>query len=153
MARILVADDNVILTEIWRDALEDEGHEVVLARSGSEALSMLNTYDFDLVLTDMNMPSGGGITVTTGHKDRNTNIPIVIISGDPVILSSGLLNKMGRLGATEVAFKPLEIDKLKEIVERCLKQRLETPVSERFRQLIEAVGRWKSQDRAGDTCG
>lgn len=152
MARILIADDNVVLTEIWRDSLEGEGHEITLARSGSEALSLLDRYEFDLVLTDMNMPSGGGISVTTAKKDLNAGIPIVVISGDPVILASGLLPKMLRLGATEVAFKPLKPEELIDIVGRCLDRRFDMPVSQRFRKLFEAVGSWKAQSHAGNGC-
>ncbi len=56
MSRVLVADDEPAIRKVVRDAFEREGHEVVAAIDGQEALERFEEGGFDLVVTDLAMP-------------------------------------------------------------------------------------------------
>ncbi|MBD8482748.1 ATP-binding protein [Pseudomonas coleopterorum] len=74
---LLVAEDNMINQLILRDQLEELGCTVVLARDGVEALSLWQDADFDIVLTDVNMPRMNGYQLTEQLRRRGSTIPIV----------------------------------------------------------------------------
>ena len=61
MSRVLVADDEPAIRKVVRDAFEREGHEVVAAIDGQEALERFEEGGFDLVVTDLAMPNLGGL--------------------------------------------------------------------------------------------
>lgn len=67
--RVLVAEDVEEVRLTARRLLEAQGHEVTEARTGSEALSILNRRDFDVILMDVVMPDIDGIEVTRRFRD------------------------------------------------------------------------------------
>ncbi len=64
MARILVVDDSASMRQMVAFTLKGAGHEVVEKNDGVEALASAKAVDFDLVITDVNMPNMDGITLT-----------------------------------------------------------------------------------------
>ncbi|MBI6853142.1 response regulator [Pseudomonas cichorii] len=74
---LLVAEDNMINQLILRDQLEELGCTVVLARDGVEALSLWNDTDFDIILTDVNMPRMNGYELTEQLRNLGCSAPIV----------------------------------------------------------------------------
>ncbi|WP_407312655.1 ATP-binding protein [Pseudomonas sp. nanlin1] len=74
---LLVAEDNLINQLILRDQLEELGCTVVLARDGVEALSLWQEADFDIVLTDINMPRMNGYQLTEQLRRLGCSLPIV----------------------------------------------------------------------------
>ena len=56
MARILYVDDNIELTRLVQDCLEDEGYEVLIANDGEEGLGSVITERPDMVILDVMMP-------------------------------------------------------------------------------------------------
>jgi|ERR1700691_285687 CheY-like chemotaxis protein len=78
---ILCVDDEEIPRTLRKLVLEKKGYEVVAARSGKEALELLATRHFDLVLTDQMMPGMEGTELTRQIKSAAPDLPVVIISG------------------------------------------------------------------------
>ncbi|AIZ34357.1 ATP-binding protein [Pseudomonas parafulva] len=74
---LLVAEDNIINQLILRDQLEELGCTVVLACDGVEALALWQDADFDLVLTDVNMPRMNGYQLTERLRQQGCSVPIV----------------------------------------------------------------------------
>ncbi|WP_411383703.1 ATP-binding protein [Pseudomonas sp. L7] len=74
---LLVAEDNMINQLILRDQLEELGCTVVLARDGVEALALWQDADFDIVLTDVNMPRMNGYQLTGELRARGCSVPII----------------------------------------------------------------------------
>ncbi|MCO8162952.1 ATP-binding protein [Pseudomonas sp. 21LCFQ010] len=74
---LLVAEDNLINQLILRDQLEELGCTVVLARDGVEALSLWQEADFDIILTDVNMPRMNGYQLTEQLRRLGCLQPIV----------------------------------------------------------------------------
>jgi CheY-like chemotaxis protein len=80
-AAILCVDDEEIPRTLRKLVLQKQGYEVVAVSSGKEALAILATHHFDLVLTDQMMPGMIGTELTRQIKLAKPAIPVVIISG------------------------------------------------------------------------
>ena len=81
MARILVAEDERALREFVCRALGQDGHTVTSVEDGLEALSVLATGEFDLLLTDIVMPGMDGIALALKVARDNPELPILLMSG------------------------------------------------------------------------
>ena len=68
MANILAADDSPSIQQMVRFTLEAEGHDVVTVGDGSDALEEVKSGQFDLVITDINMPNMNGIEMIEAIK-------------------------------------------------------------------------------------
>ena len=79
MSRILVADDEPAIRKVVRDALEREGHEVVTAVDGREALERFDEGSFDLVVTDLAMPHVDGLELVKEVR-RRSPLPILVLT-------------------------------------------------------------------------
>jgi adenylate cyclase len=81
-SRILVADDNASNRDVLARRLTREGHQVVTAENGAQALALCESETFDLILLDLIMPEIGGFEVLQRLKasERNRHIPVIVIS-------------------------------------------------------------------------
>lgn len=84
--KILVIEDDESMREILTILLQEEGYEVETARDGQEAILILGKQWFDLVITDFNMPEINGIGVIKFIRKRDSNIKIILISGEDMKL-------------------------------------------------------------------
>jgi signal transduction histidine kinase/ActR/RegA family two-component response regulator len=78
---ILVVDDEADVRELLRDILESEGHGVVIASGGREALSLFDSKNFDAVFTDIGMPGMSGWELARAIRERTREIPLAVITG------------------------------------------------------------------------
>jgi len=80
--RILVVEDNDELLDLMSTMLTQSGYQVRCARNGSEAIQMLRSEEFDLLLSDIVMPNGvNGIEVAREARRLNKGIKILLVSG------------------------------------------------------------------------
>ncbi len=97
--RILVVDDEEPLRACLRMMLELDGHRVTEARNGAEALNLLTTAEFDLVITDFEMPVMKGNELALSIKLLAPALPVLMITGserarlDAANPADALLNK------------------------------------------------------------
>lgn len=80
-AVILCVDDEEIPRMLRKLILQKQGYEVVPASSGKEAMELMATRHFDLVLTDQMMPGITGTELTKRVKATTPQMPVIIISG------------------------------------------------------------------------
>ena len=80
-AVILCVDDEDTPRTLRKLVLQRQGYEVIAVSSGKEALAILATRHFDLVLTDQMMPGMVGTELTRQIKLASPTMPVVIISG------------------------------------------------------------------------
>ncbi len=82
--RVLVVDDSPTMRAFVAAALESEGFEVTLAKSGFEALKILPGAAFHLIVTDVNMPDINGLELVRFVRQSQTHkvTPLIIISTD-----------------------------------------------------------------------
>lgn len=79
--RILVVEDEPPLREVLRMMLELEGHQVTEASNGAEGLKLFNLSEFDLVITDFEMPVMQGDQLAVHIKLLAPSVPILMITG------------------------------------------------------------------------
>ena len=113
MGSILLVDDERDLTEACRLTLSLAGHEVTVANDGLEAVKILTTVAFDIVITDLRMPQLDGFTVLrwiVSHKP-NTKVIVMTAFGSPVVSDTAR-----RLGALHCLNKPVSREALVQTV-------------------------------------
>ncbi len=81
METILIVDDEKNYPPVLSAVLEEEGFETLTANSGQNALEILENSDVDLVLTDMKMPRMDGIQLLERIKARDSNLPVIMMTG------------------------------------------------------------------------
>ncbi len=119
-AVVLVAEDDADLRGVLTAALTRNGHRVLQARDGAEALAAIEREPVDLLVLDLVMPNIDGYEVMARLKANSTyaRIPVVVVSGAD--RSSSELRSL-RLGANVYLTKPIEAAALTEEVTRLLK--------------------------------
>ena len=98
--------------------LSHEGHDVSTASNGQEALGQLRIRDFELVITDINMPEMDGLTFLRELKRSYPQIDVIMITAYGEVES--YLEAMG-LGALEYINKPVNYGDLKKIINKVFK--------------------------------
>ncbi len=119
MQKILVVDDEQNIRRMLNRVLSSEGFIVKEAINGLEALKRLEEEDYSLVLLDLKMPGLNGIETLKKIREFDINLPIIMISAYGSI--SEAVEAM-KLGALDYLIKPFDIEELKIIVERAIKQ-------------------------------
>ena len=80
--RVLLVDDDILVSMGAADMLLDLGHSVTEAQSGAHALKLLETDSpFDIVVTDYAMPGMNGFELAQRIKEKNPKLPIVLATG------------------------------------------------------------------------
>jgi len=82
-ATILVVDDEQIIRLLFKETLEELGHRVITAETGSEGLELVKQRDFDLVFLDLKMPGMDGAKLFRRIKTIKPKLPVTIITGYP----------------------------------------------------------------------
>ncbi|MFC5325489.1 ATP-binding protein [Bradyrhizobium oligotrophicum] len=116
---VLVVEDNPEIGEFSTQLLEDLGYRTILARSGTDALRMIddNPGGFDLVLSDVVMPGMDGVTLGQEIRRRLPMIPIVLNSGYSDVLADG-----DRHGFSLI-HKPYSVDELSRVLRQVMAAR------------------------------
>jgi two-component system, NtrC family, response regulator HydG len=117
MARILICDDQEMMRDSLASLLAREGHEVVAAGDGPQALQRIAAGKVDLLITDLKMPKMTGIELLTEAKKLKPELPVVLMTAFATVQTA--VEAM-RLGAYDYIQKPFEGDEIKLLVERTL---------------------------------
>ena len=119
MQTILAVDDSASMRSLVNFVLDEAGFDVVMAEDGQEALEVAQSKEFDLVLTDINMPRMDGIELIKELRQLPTYkfIPLLVLTTE-----SGTEKKMeGKAaGATGWIVKPFQPNQLVSVIERVL---------------------------------
>ena len=84
-SRILIVEDNVTLSQMQKDWLTREGYEVSTAMDAVVARSHIRRTDFDLILSDVRLPEGDGLSLLAWLRKEKPGIPVVIMTEYPRI--------------------------------------------------------------------
>ena len=120
MHSILAVDDSASMRQMVSFTLKNAGYNVVEAVDGQDALEKANTRDFDLVLTDQNMPrmDGLGLSRKLRANPKFKSTPILILTTE----SSDEMKQAGRgAGATGWLVKPFDPVKLIEVIRKVVR--------------------------------
>src|SRR5690349_6233443 len=119
-ARLLVVDDEENLRITTAAILEKEGYAVDTASSGNEAISLLATADYDLVLTDLHMEAGEGLAVLNEIR-RNAPLTISVVLTGFASVESAIAALQE--GAYDYLVKPCDIETMKHTIRRGVEHR------------------------------
>jgi YesN/AraC family two-component response regulator len=114
-SKILVVDDSLD-SRIYVSSILSE-YEVIEAKSGEDALSIIAKENIDLLITDYNMPQMDGFELVSEIKERNYEFPIIIITS---LTSLDKKKKMLRLGIDNYVYKPFFKEELINIINRAI---------------------------------
>jgi EAL domain-containing protein (putative c-di-GMP-specific phosphodiesterase class I)/CheY-like chemotaxis protein len=110
--RVLIVDDEDALRDAYAEMLRDEGYEVETARSSAEAidvLDLLQRSELDLVLSDIQMPGMSGVQLLRAVRERDLDLPVVLITGSPAVDTAA---RAVEYGALRYLVKPVSLDLL-----------------------------------------
>ena len=164
--RLLVVDDEESLRITTAAILENEGYTVDTASSGDEAMALLEQTDYDLVLTDLHMEGGDGLSVLNLIRRQSPLTISVVLTGFASVESAiAALQE----GAYDYLVKPCDIDNMKHTIRRGVEHRrlmlaeqkartdleqlnldLERRIAERTAELTRLNGELAEANRAKD---
>lgn len=121
MASILVIDDESEVRYAIKAVLEDQGHSVAEAETGTEGLVRLESASYDLVICDIIMPDKEGIETIVEIRESLPKQKIVAMSGGGRIKKEDYLAVAAAVGATHTISKPFDAETLTEMVAAILK--------------------------------
>ncbi len=117
MARILICDDQDLIRDSLATIMSRDGHEVVAATDGPQALQRIAAQKFDLLITDLKMPKMTGIELLAEAKKLRPEMPVVLMTAFATVQTA--VEAM-RLGAYDYIQKPFEAEEMKLLVGRTL---------------------------------
>lgn len=117
---VLIAEDNRIMADVLRRALEHGGFRGQIARTGVEAVEACSMSDFDAIVTDYQMPGLNGIEFVKRLRssDRNRTAPVIFVSGKGLELDTEMLRQ--EYDVRKVMFKPFSPRELIGCLHNCL---------------------------------
>jgi len=119
--RILVADDSAATCKQLQELLQDEpGVVVTTAGDGREALEALVERPYSIVITDLKMPKINGMALIEEVQKRRLPVSVIVTTGFGSIADA--VQAM-RLGAADFLTKPIDVDYLRLVVQRALRER------------------------------
>lgn len=119
MAKILVVEDDVELSEVLSEWLKSKGYVAETVSSGEDALQLLNHYGYDLLIFDWELPGVQGINVCEKYRMKGGTTPILFLTGKTDSLSkiTGL-----ETGADDYLCKPFEFRELGARIQALLRR-------------------------------
>ena len=113
--KILIVDDEKNLRQVLKIELAAGGAEVEEAENGLKALELLEKYEYDVVLLDLNMPHLSGIDVLKTMKSLECPSEVIILTANATI--STAVEAM-KIGAYDYLTKPFHVEDLSRVVEK-----------------------------------
>ena len=113
---VLVIEDNELNQKVIQRILKD--YRLQLAQTGEEALELLQTERFDIILTDLHMPGIDGMETTRRIREFDQETPIIMLTADA---DKELPESFSEIGVSDHVLKPYRVAQIHQVVERWLK--------------------------------
>jgi EAL domain-containing protein (putative c-di-GMP-specific phosphodiesterase class I) len=144
MATVLLVDDDHAVRRAYSVTLEKAGHIVEKAGDGEEALERLRSGSFDVIVSDISMPRMGGLQFLRAVRERDLDVPVVLMTGGPELESAV---HAVEYGALRYFTKPVEPAELLEAVRRAAALHGVAKLKRQALELLGADAKWMG-DRA-----
>ncbi len=119
MAVILIANSDHRFSQTLKNVLSAYGHEIVMARTGEEAVQRFEERAPDLVLLDLVLLGLSGLDTLVKLKARAPRLPVVVVTGD---VTAEVENRAREMGVIDVLRKRLSMDVIMQAVNRALQE-------------------------------
>lgn len=117
---VLVIDDEKDFTQLMSEILQKHDYRVSVSNEGMAALDLMDQENYDVVLLDLIMPQVNGLQVLQKIRARDSQIPVVILTGDS---RKNIVNHALELGAYDFINKPVDWGRLEFVLKNALKVR------------------------------
>ncbi|OQY29625.1 MAG: hypothetical protein B6I38_08085 [Anaerolineaceae bacterium 4572_5.1] len=160
MAHILIVDDELSIRITFSEFLRSEDYEVEVAEDADQAMKMLSTEDFDVVVTDIVMPRITGVKLLEAIRKSAPRVQVILMTGEPTVETA---SKAVRADAFDYLTKPISKSELVRTVANAVKvktldderrrlaeenlryqENLEQLVDERTKALQESEGKLRN---------
>ncbi len=119
--RILIADDNETARKLLQQGLSTEpGVEVQTVADGADALRQIQQHHYSIVITDLRMPRLGGMELIAQVEEQRLPVTVIVTTGHGAIDEAVTAI---RRGAYDFLTKPIDLDHLRRVVRRALRER------------------------------
>jgi DNA-binding NtrC family response regulator len=116
--KVLVVDDDENILSAFKDFLKAEGCTMIPARSAEEGMMKIEQQRVSLLITDIRLKHQSGVSFFMRMKTEQPGLPVIVITGFPDLVNE---EDVKAYGADYFFLKPLDIDKLREAVRKCLR--------------------------------
>src|SRR6266436_2569668 len=118
--RILVVDDEPMITDGLRQHLADEGYSIDTASNGAEAMDLFDGGAHHLAICDLQLPDIDGMTLLRHMKDAKPSTEVIVVTGYGSVQTAVEATKAGAFYFVE---KPFDFEELSPLVEKALERR------------------------------
>ena len=125
MAKIVVAEDHEHLRKLYEVELQADGHEVLLARDGREAIELTQTHKPDCVVLDIAMPGVDGIEALLKILSSDNEIPVILNTA-----YASYKDNFSTWAAAAYVIKSGDLTELRETISRILAERTQGQADE-----------------------
>jgi EAL domain-containing protein (putative c-di-GMP-specific phosphodiesterase class I) len=141
---VLLADDEPLLLNSLKRILEASGHTVETASNGRTALELIQREHFDTIISDISMPEVDGIQLLRAVRERDQDVPVILITGNPAVETAvqGVEH-----GIVAYLVKPFDLGEFQQIINKAVRLRRLARVSRDALAFLQASER-RSGDRA-----
>ena len=123
--RVLIAQHNAELGQLWAKFLEREGVITTLAVSQEEALKLIRIREFDALVLEMVMPDGGAIAIADFAAYRMPEVPVITVNSTSFFSDGSIFQLMPNVHTVMNA--PVEATDLAALVDHIRNKRQNTP--------------------------
>lgn len=135
-AKILVIEDEALVRQSYDDMLSFFGYQVESVPNGREGMSKITKNDYDIVVTDLNMPEMNGLEVLKYIKKKKPYIEVIVITGYATLENA--IEAM-KVGAYDYFAKPIDIEHVRIVLSKCIKQIQSRRENEELRSLTQSL--------------
>ena len=154
MSNILVVDDEKSMRDLLVIVLKKDGHQVATARNGEVAVKMLEASNYDVVLTDINMPRSNGIDVLDAVNRIHSGTPVIMMTA---FASAETAVETMKKGAYDYIAKPFNNEDLKLIIKNAAEKKqlaaentyLKTALKEKY-EFANIIGKSEGMQKVFD---
>jgi len=132
---VLFVEDEALLREAVAARLRDEGFEIVECGTGEQALTRLQEFAFDAVITDLRLPGLDGAALMEAALDRYPDLIVIVVTGFGTVKDAV---QAIRRGAADFITKPFQLDELLHVLRSGLERRRLRAENALLRSQIEA---------------
>lgn len=113
--RILIADDEQVIRDVYVRALVSENYELSTCVNGLEAIERIQKDNFDMLILDLKMPKMDGIAVLNEIKRMGKDLAVIVVTGYATIAT---VKETLKLGCFDYLVKPFNIEELRITIKR-----------------------------------
>jgi len=116
--KVLAVEDWAVQRQLLVEVMTSLGHELHLAATGSVAEEKLNQNEYDLIITDLDLPDISGYRVIQTAEEKHPDVPVIVVTGCDIRTEPQRFNDNVR----KVILKPYSVNELKHTIAASVEQ-------------------------------